>query len=203
MKKTSFLALFMCLLLNPCLSSEENLEDSERAITSLKELKNKKIEARKNKKTDPHDYFYKLTDYIQLACEVELEEIKNEQRFKTLANKLLNMTSKFEDDWNYGNAIHYSHIILGRLSLKAGDIKKSTDHLIKASKTPGSPQLNSFGPNMTLARELLEEGQREKVVSFIKNIQNFWESEYSYSAIRWINEIESTGATDFSKYHSD
>jgi hypothetical protein len=49
--------------------------------------------------------------------------------------------------------------------------------LLEAGKTPGSPQLNSFGPNMALARDLLVAGQRVVVLQYFKLCGAFWESE--------------------------
>ena len=44
-----------------------------------------------------------------------------------------------------------------------------------AGATPGSPQLDSFGPNMTLAKELLEKGQPDVVLHYFALCKNFWE----------------------------
>jgi tetratricopeptide (TPR) repeat protein len=53
--------------------------------------------------------------------------------------------SSVRRDWNYGNLIHHGHLILGRLALRAGDVKGAKEHLRAAGQTPGSPQLDSFG----------------------------------------------------------
>ena len=45
-------------------------------------------------------------------------------------------------------------------SRSAGDSLAAGKYLVEAAHTPGSPQLNSFGPNVTLAKELLEMGLR-------------------------------------------
>ena len=40
--------------------------------------------------------------------------------------------------------------------------------------TPGSPQLNSFGPSMRLARELLRSGESEAVLAYFAQCRRFW-----------------------------
>ncbi|MBV8841883.1 MAG: hypothetical protein JO307_03640 [Bryobacterales bacterium] len=41
-------------------------------------------------------------------------------------------------------------------------------------KTPGSPQLNSFGPNVTLAKQLLERGEKSVVLEYFAECRSFW-----------------------------
>ncbi len=79
-----------------------------------------------------------------------------------------------QDHWNHGNLVHQGHLVLGRLALRAGDVEKAKEHLLAAGKTPGSPQLNSFGPNMTLAKELLEKGERQAVLEYFELCGSFW-----------------------------
>ena len=90
------------------------------------------------------------------------------------ANELLKMAQKFPDDWNYGNAIHQANNVLGRIALKQGEVKQADKYLLKAGQTPGSPQLDSFGPNMSLAKELLETGERETVLQYFELCRKFW-----------------------------
>ncbi|HLK56374.1 MAG TPA: hypothetical protein VKU00_07405 [Chthonomonadaceae bacterium] len=93
------------------------------------------------------------------------------------ASKLLESTSLGKDgdhDWNYGNALHWSHIVLGKLALQQGDREAAKLHLQEAGNTPGSPQLNSFGPDMTLARELLEQEEKEAVLAYLMACSKFW-----------------------------
>jgi tetratricopeptide (TPR) repeat protein len=78
--------------------------------------------------------------------------------------------------WNAGNLIHHGHLVLGRLALRDGDTKTAQEHLLAAGKTKGSPQLNSFGPNMTLAKELLEKGERQTVLEYFKLCGAFWKN---------------------------
>ncbi len=85
------------------------------------------------------------------------------------------MLSKNVGGWNYGNNIHDGNSILGSLALAEGDVKKAKEYLLKAGATPGSPQLNSFGPDMTLAQELLRKGETEAVLEYFDLCAKFWE----------------------------
>ncbi len=96
--------------------------------------------------------------------------------FEKARSYALEMVSEAdESSWNYGNTIHHGNLILGRLALRSGDIENAKLHLSQAGKTPGSPQLNSFGPNMQLAKELLEHGETEAVLDFFELCRVFWQ----------------------------
>lgn len=85
---------------------------------------------------------------------------------------LRNNTNK--EDWNYGNLLHAAHSILGRAALKEGDTASAKKQLLAAGSTPGSPQLNSFGPDLAFAREMLEAGQKEAVLEYLELVGKFW-----------------------------
>lgn len=95
---------------------------------------------------------------------------------KTYAVALLKQAESFRDDWNYGNAIHTANLVLGFIALDAGEIDKAKRHLLEAGKTSGSPQLNTFGPNMLLAKELLEMKEYETVLEYFALCSVFWKS---------------------------
>lgn len=78
------------------------------------------------------------------------------------------------NSWNYGNVIHEANTVLGQVFLRESDMKKAKHHLIESAKSPGSPQLRSFGPSFTLARELLEKGEQEVVLQFLDLVAVFW-----------------------------
>lgn len=77
-------------------------------------------------------------------------------------------------EWNYGNVIHRANIVLGRAALASDDVDAAEGHLIAAGETPGSPQLDSFGPDLELAAELLHRGRRDVVVSYLRACKRFW-----------------------------
>ena len=92
-----------------------------------------------------------------------------------LARELLALADDYGDDWNYGNAIHHGHRLLGHIALKNGDIDTAKTELLASGDTPGSPQLKSFGPNMSLAKALLEEGEIECVLEYLGRCGTFWQ----------------------------
>ena len=92
---------------------------------------------------------------------------------KEYADKMLSQNSS---GWNSGNNIHHGNTILGRIALKLNDVEEAKERLIKAGETPGSPQLNSFGPNMTLAKELLQKGEKDVVLKYFELCSKFWKS---------------------------
>ncbi len=77
---------------------------------------------------------------------------------------------------NHGNRTHWGHLTLGRIALAEGNIEEAKYRLIAAAMIQGSPQLNSFGPDMTLAEELLEAGEKEVVLRYFELCAGFWES---------------------------
>ena len=91
-----------------------------------------------------------------------------------LARDYLELADQYPKDWNYGNAIHHAHILLGKIAIRNNDLVSARTHLLKSGKTPGSPQLDSFGPNMSLALELLKVGEKESVLEFLELVDNFW-----------------------------
>lgn len=93
------------------------------------------------------------------------------------ADELLRLAPQFERDWNYGNAIHNGNMVLGRIALREGRIDDAKQFLLKAGATPGSPQLDSFGPNVSLAKDLLEKGERDVVLQYFELVRKFWELE--------------------------
>ena len=91
-----------------------------------------------------------------------------------LAERTLLLAPHFESNWNYGNAIHRGHTVLGLLALDRGDVACAKAELVLSGETPGSPQLNSFGPTMHLARELLKHGHTEVVLGYFQQCRRFW-----------------------------
>jgi hypothetical protein len=93
-----------------------------------------------------------------------------------LAGEYLALAEKYqhEDRASYGNAIHTSHQILGLIRLHEGNLEQAKQHLLLAGHTPGSPNLNSYGPRMPLARELLLKGQRGVVLQYLDLVAKFW-----------------------------
>ena len=97
------------------------------------------------------------------------------EKAEQFANETLKISEKYKKDWNYGNAIHKGHLTLGRVALRRNNIEEAKKQLLLAGKTPGSPQLDSFGPNMVLANELLEKGEKETVLQYLELCEVFWD----------------------------
>ena len=79
-----------------------------------------------------------------------------------------------EDDWNYGNLIHHAHILRGKVFLQRGDVPGAAAELVAAGATPGSPQLDSFGPDFTLAWALLLANEDDAILTYLHAVARFW-----------------------------
>jgi hypothetical protein len=106
-------------------------------------------------------------------------ERRDHETAARLPRELLMVAEDYRSDWNYGNAIHHGHLLLGRVALARGDVSTAAAELLEAGRTPGSPQLNSFGPNMALARELLQQGQIDPVREYFSLCRRFWIPEFA------------------------
>lgn len=96
------------------------------------------------------------------------------QKARAYAELLLREATSQQGSWNHGNAVHKGNLILGRIAAAEGRVADAVTFLRAAGETPGSPQLNSFGPNMTLARDLLERGERDAVLAYFEACRVFW-----------------------------
>jgi tetratricopeptide (TPR) repeat protein len=136
--------------------------------------------------------FYELGDLATSALEAG-DAAKAEQ----YASELLQDAQAFKTNWNYGNAVHKGNIVLGRIALQRHDIEGAKKYLLLAGETPGSPQLDSFGPNMTLAKGLLERGEQEVVISYLQSCEKFWKMG-GVKLQSWIATVKAGGTPDFS-----
>jgi tetratricopeptide (TPR) repeat protein len=115
---------------------------------------------------------------------------------KIYANKLLELLPRFTNDWNYGNAVHDANLVLGRIAVKEGRMEDAKRHLLEAGKSRGSPQLNSFGPNMSLAKDLVEKGEREVVQEYFELCHKFWQMDNG-RLDQWSQVVKSGKTPDF------
>ena len=96
------------------------------------------------------------------------------EKARTYATEFLRQAEQNKSSWADGNAVHNGNVILGRIALREGKLDEAKRHLLAAGETKGSPQLNSFGPNMALAKELIEKGEKESVLAYFKSCAKFW-----------------------------
>lgn len=96
----------------------------------------------------------------------------------------------------YGDSVHVSNIVLGRIALMEGSAGKARAHLLAAGRAPGSPVLKTFGPNMLLAKELIEKGGRDAVIEYLDLCAKFWEMQGD-RLVRWKEVIRQGGMPDF------
>lgn len=146
---------------------------SQGAETEAKKELSKKALAefeRATKRMDDRQIYVHLADLAKTAFAAG-----EDQKAEKYAKRLLSLEDENENKWNSGNAVHHGNLILGRVALRAGDVDKANDYLLKAGATKGSPQLNSFGPNMALAKDLLENGERGVVLEYFTLCGKFWD----------------------------
>jgi hypothetical protein len=113
------------------------------------------------------------------------------------ARELLLASPEHQKDWNYGNAIFYGNMVIGRVALRRdNNVSLAKSSLLASAQTPGSPQLNSFGPNMSLARDLLTLGERDTVLEFFTLCRSFWKLHLA-RLDDWTAAVKGGGIPDF------
>jgi len=140
---------------------------------------------------------WKYSRFLALHARAErLVERGDGPRAASFAQELLELAERYRDDWNYGNAVHKGHLVLGRVALMNGDIATARAELLLSGGTPGSPQLDSFGPDMRLAKELLEAGEKAIVLEYFELCRRFW-AMGSQNLARWSAAVHESQMPDF------
>ena len=139
--------------------------------------------------TNARDRYYALAKVGKMALLAGEPD-----KVRKYATELLDTAVQRRPDWNYGNAVHHGNLLLGHAALIEGDLDSAEEHLLRAGRTPGSPQLNSFGPNMLLAKQLLEASRKEAVLEYLDLCGTFWKRGVTD---QWKDIIERGGMPDF------
>lgn len=126
---------------------------------------------------------------------------------------LLKIPDNYSKNWWYGNLLHTTHIILGKIYLLKGNIKMAEKHLLE-SVTPKyvlktedklfSPQLSSFGPDTSLAYDLYLKSRYDTVIEYFEKTKIFWQSGIEDGTIdRAILNIQKKKNGDSDNYADD
>jgi hypothetical protein len=113
-----------------------------------------------------------------------------------LANETLALAPQYKQDWNYGNALHGAHSALGLIALRTNDRIAARKHLIASASTSGSPQMDTFGPNMGFAAEMIRAGEREAALEYFALCRKFWEMGQTKLSI-WEQVVREGGEPKF------
>jgi hypothetical protein len=142
------------------------------------------------------DRFYALN-----AAEVTAMDAGNIDAARAYAVEHAAMLPKFAKNWNYGNAVQDINQTLGRIAIREKNFDAAGAFLIKSAQHAGSPQLNSFGPNFQLAKELLQAGQPAPVLEYLELCGKFWKMDRG-SLAHWTQTVKDGRIADFNDHYT-
>ena len=87
-----------------------------------------------------------------------------------------------------GDTLHHGYLIRGRVALRREDLAKARASLREAGRVPSSTMLETYGPNTTLAREMLDRGESAVVLQFLRECEGLWTGPRSQIA-RWVDQL--------------
>ncbi len=166
----------------PTQSDAEDKEANENALGFLQ-----RVEAQA---TDASSRFNQLPELAKRA--LAANENKEAERY---ANEMIASAPDQTDKRDAGNAVHWGNIVLGELALKQNDLVAAKIHLLAAGETTGSPTLNSFGPDTSLAKQLFDRGEHEVVDQYLQKVGAFWSSGQNCLKL-WRNDIAAQQAPE-------
>ena len=135
--------------------------------------------------------FYNLQSLTRMAF-----DLGDLAKARTYADDLLRQAEEVDTRWGTGDAVYRGHLVLGRIALRESNLAEAKTHLLAAAATGGSPVLGSFGPNMSLAKELLDKGEKETVLEFLQRCADFWTGGKE-KLDNWIRQVQDGDTPDF------
>ncbi|MBV9958366.1 MAG: hypothetical protein JO360_08095 [Acidobacteria bacterium] len=128
---------------------------------------------------------WRLSPLRQAAmASIDLEQLEQAQKY---TDDLEETANRVEFGHN-ADVVHWLNILRGRLALRQDKLEEARKYLLKAGEVKGSPVLGSFGPNMKLAKELLEKNEREVVLQYFALCAKFWMHEDD-TLKQWTQEV--------------
>lgn len=109
-----------------------------------------------------------------LSQAVKALEEGDEQQARRCAETALEMVRSTSPVRVQAEVVHGCEGVLGHLALARGDRAQACVHLRRSADVAGSPRLETFGPEMSLARALIEAGERDAVLDYLERCRRFW-----------------------------
>jgi len=133
----------------------------------------------------PHERFSVL-DTVAIECFFQ-GKLDLARRY---AKELTELLPAFKEDPHYGDAFHNAKMVLGLVAVREGDIDAAKRYLAESVQTPGSASMKMFGPNMALAKVLLDkEGERTAVLAYLEACRRIWTNQNGLLD-KWIREVK-------------
>jgi tetratricopeptide (TPR) repeat protein len=111
------------------------------------------------------------------------------------SREMLSMADQATKGEDFADEIHYGNIVLGRIALQHGDVAAAGSYLEKAGLADGNPHLDTFGPNMMLAKELLQRGDYKPVLAYLESCGRFWKDDGKL--VKWRSDVTQGKTPDF------
>lgn len=93
---------------------------------------------------------------------------------------------------------YFGYFTKGMVALKKGDTDKAVEFLLKSAEAYKSQNALANGPNMSLAKALLEAGQKDAVIEFLGKCSKFWKNDQGITG-KWTAEIKAGKIPDFGR----
>jgi hypothetical protein len=66
------------------------------------------------------------------------------------------------------DSIHTGNVVLGLVALRHNDVASAKTYLLAAARTKGIARMERWGPNLALAKELVERGENQIVLEYLQ-----------------------------------
>jgi len=113
-----------------------------------------------------------------------------------LAEELVLLAPQYKGYPGYGNAVQDSNHVLGRIALAEGNMAEAKKYLLASADSDGSPTMNSFGSNMTLAKEFLQKGEKDVVLQYFELCRIFWKR-HTATLDDWTEDVKAGRIPNF------
>ncbi len=108
---------------------------------------------------------------------------------RSYAEELMRLAPGVRDNAHYESEVQDYNITLGRLALRDGKISEAEKYLMDSIASP-SELMERFGPNTSLAKDLLEKGEKDVVLQYLSQCRKFWKNDNG-KIDQWISDIQS------------
>ena len=118
---------------------------------------------------------------------------QDQDKARTYAESMLAAAGGARNKEDY---IHYGNLVLGRIALAEENLDEAGVRLLAAGRTQGAPLRRFGGPDMALAKALLERGKTETVLRYLHLCLDFWASGED-DLLDWVVLIQAGRIPDF------